>query len=186
MITTSMIIPMKKIPSIAKLFKVKQDGFTLIEILIAIAIVSVLMSVIAMNIPNHDARQFKNDTSHLVTLMNLAHEESLMNGRPLHLRIDQSGWKFFYLDANGLAFNHDHLNMIPKGLNESLLGNRALNKLPDIYKAQLWSKPISVMSIELVLGEELSDEKKVIKLTQDTRNITIYRNRYGYFEVINE
>lgn len=186
MITFLMIRKMMNPLNKANFFKVKQGGFTLIEILIAIAIVSVLMSIATINIPNHDFRNLKNDTNHLVNLINLAHEESLINGRPLQLRIDQNGWKFFYLDANGFNLTHDQLTVGARGMNESLLSNKVSNKLPDIYKAQLWSKPISISPVEITLGEELLSEEIVIKITQDTKRVSINRNRYGYFEVINE
>lgn len=181
-----MISPIKTTPIITDCLKRKQDGFTLIEILIAIAIVSILMSVAVVNIPNNDARHWKNDTNHLLTLMNVAHEESLMNGRPLHLKVDQNGWNFFYLDKNGFKLNQNSANPASIGINESFLANSRSTQLPDIYKPQSWVKPVSIAPVELVLGEELFNEGLTIKISQNERKVTIYRNRYGHFELVNE
>lgn len=181
-----MISLIKTIPSNSACLRTKQSGFTLIEILIAIAIVSILMSVAVINIPDHDARNWKNDTNHLLTLMNVAHEESLMNGRPLYLRVDQNGWKFFYLDRNGFRLSQSAINPASISINQSLLTNSQSNKLPDIYKVQTWNKPVSMVPIELALGEELFNEGLLIKISQNERKVSIYRNRYGHFELVNE
>ena len=181
-----MISSKTPIPIINTCLRTQQRGFTLIEILIAIAIVSILMSVAVINIPSHEVRNWKNNTNHLVTLMNVAHEESLMSGRPLHLKIDRNGWSFFYLDKNGFKLNQNGVNPAAIGINESFLENSQPTRLPDIYKAQSWKKPVSISPIELVLGEELFSKSLIINISQDGKKVTIYRNRYGNFELVNE
>lgn len=72
------------------------DGFTLIEILVAIAVMAVILAVAVLAIPNHDDRYWRDNLDQLVSSLNLAQEESAMSGTPMIAQIDSAGWRFFY------------------------------------------------------------------------------------------
>lgn len=66
-------------------------GFTLIEILVTLAVLAIVMAVAVLNIPNHDDRYWRDKVSSL----NLAQEESAMSDMSMIAQVDSNGWRFF-------------------------------------------------------------------------------------------
>jgi type II secretion system protein H len=148
----------------------QEGGFALIEILVAILIMAIVLSVAILNIPNHDERYWRNDLDHLVSSLNAAQDESSMSGNVMFVQLDSQGWRF-YQDK---PINSQWLSLGNSQITSSVL-------IPDVYKPQIWSKSVLVESMQLTLGGELAIKSLNIPIAQDVRRATLLRNRNGRF-----
>jgi type II secretion system protein H len=131
-------------------------GFTLIEMLVAIAVMAVILAVAVLAIPNHDDRYWRDNLDQLVSSLNLAQEESAMSGTPMIAQIDSAGWRFFIPNANGVGANASYgtSSIGQSGNAPSTIAANTSGLLPDVYKAQSWYKPVDMAPIQLTLGGE--------------------------------
>ena len=141
------------------------SGFTLIEMLIALTIVAVLLSLAVLAIPNHDERSWQNNLDQLTATLNAAQDESQSSGIPMRVEIDGSGWRFY---------KRDLVDQTPSLTPQSTF-------IPDAYKAQAWSKPIIISPVQFSLGSEYVAEELRISIEQEKRNATLLRSRDGHF-----
>jgi len=177
-----------------------QAGFTLIELLIAIAIMAIVMGVAVLAIPNHDDRYWRDNLDQLVGSLNMAQEESVMAGTPIMVQIDSVGWRFFTPTANGSntmmgssasSASSTGSNQIAGGsvglggssnaasTNSPLMGSNGL--MPDVYRPQIWSKPVEIAALQLSLGGEQVTQALQIPLKQESRQAVLIRNKNGRF-----
>lgn len=145
--------------------KSSEGGFTLIEMLLALAIVSIFLGVAVLAIPNHDERYWRNNLDQLVSSLNAAQDESQISGIPMRVEINQSGWRFS--KTNRAGQNQDP----------------ALMKTftPEAYKPQAWFKPVNIESTQLHLGAEYVAEELRLPIQQDKRLATLVRSNDGHF-----
>lgn len=172
-------------------------GFTLIEILIALAVFAIVMAVAVLNIPNHDDRYWRDNLDQLVSSLNLAQEESAMSGMTMMAQVDSTGWRFFIpgtAGGTGAAGSSAGALTLRGGLGSG--GNAATNVpppsfsnsnglMPDVYQAKNWYKPVDMAPLQLTLGGESVAEVLQIPIRQvsgsDIRGAILIRNRNGRF-----
>jgi type II secretion system protein H len=140
-------------------------GFTLIEMLIALTIVAILLSLAVLAIPNHDERHWQNNLDQLTATLNAAQDESQSSGIPMRVEIDGSGWRFYKRDLVDQT--------------QSLTPQSTF--IPDAYKAQAWSKPVIILPVQFSLGLEYVSEELRISIEQEKLNATLLRSRDGHF-----
>jgi type II secretion system protein H len=165
--------------------KIRQAGFTLIEVLVSISIVSILMSIAVLNIPNHDQSNWKSNVDQLIASMNMVHEESLMNGRPINIKIDEKGWEFYYPNHHSPRLSGHSTDNLSSDLSDSKLGKHSQQNLQQ-YPSKSWAKPVIIVPIIILLGDELFDQNLKIQISQDKQKVTIYRNQQGQFGLLRE
>ena len=79
---------------------VRQHGFTLLEIMIALSIMSILFSTALVNIPfDSPSRKLRQESERLFALMRLASEESVLDQSHIGIRFDDNGYSFLRLGA---------------------------------------------------------------------------------------
>ena len=186
--------------------RVTDAGFTLIEILVAIAIMAIVLGVAVLAIPNHDERYWKDNLDQLVSSLNMAQEESSMSGTPMIAQIDSAGWRFFVPNVNGAygsgsmgsssnGFGGQTLSLAGNSGNGSNGGSGAVNPvnnpsglMPDVNRPQTWYKPVEIAPLQLTLGGEQVAQVLQIPIkqvtgsgVQDTRQAMLTRNRNGRF-----
>ena len=172
-----------------------QKGFTLTELLVAIAIMAVMLGIAVLAIPNHDDRYWRDNLDQLVSSLNLAQEESAMSGTPMIAQVDSAGWRFFVPNANGA---YGSMGSSGLGGQAATLGNSAVSAvnpvsnssglMPDVYRSQSWYKPVEIAPLQLTLGGEQVTQVLQIPIkqvtgsgAQDTRQAVLIRNRNGRF-----
>ena len=165
--------------------RILQAGFTLIEVLVSISIVSILMSIAVLNIPNHDQSNWKSNVDQLIASMNMVHDESLMNGHPINIKIDEKGWEFYYPNQQFPGLSLHSTDILSKDLNESKLGRQSQSNLHQ-YPSKSWAKPVSIVPIVVLLGDELFDPNLKIQISQDKQKVIIFRNHQGQFGLMKE
>ncbi|MBD3654640.1 type II secretion system minor pseudopilin GspH [Kangiella sp.] len=76
-----------------------QAGFTLLEILIALALAGIMLSVAVIAFSDNDAAKLKNRAHQLFGLMQVAQEESILRGVEIGIRVKQNGYSFLIYDG---------------------------------------------------------------------------------------
>lgn len=85
-----------------------QAGFTLLEILIALAIAGIMLSVAVIAFSDNDAAKLKNKAYQLFGLMQIAQEESILRGVEIGIRVEQNGYSFLLYDGDRWNPLQDH------------------------------------------------------------------------------
>ena len=169
-----------------------EAGFTLIEILVALAVFAIVMAVAVLNIPNHDDRYWRDNLDQLVASLNMAQDESAMSGMTMVAQVDSNGWRFFVPGAVGGTGSATGAMTLGGGLGSNAATNvappgfnNANGLMPDVYQAKSWYKPVDMAPLQLTLGGESVSEVLQIPIRQvsgaDIRGAILIRNRNGRF-----
>lgn len=77
----------------------RERGFTLIEILVSIAIIGIMLSIVvlSMNIVGND-REIRQEARRLVSLIDLAKDDSILQGREFGIEFIRAGYRFVEYD----------------------------------------------------------------------------------------
>jgi prepilin-type N-terminal cleavage/methylation domain-containing protein len=149
-------------------------GFTLIEVVVAIAVLAILLSIVIINIPNHDERYWRNDLDHLAGSLNAAQDEAALTAQVMLVEIDSRGWRFSQVGDASLLGSIG----LPNKVKTSIL-------LPDAYKPHSWSRAMIVESRQFTLGDELFKERFQLEINQDQRKAFLRRDASGRFTWMN-
>ena len=138
----------------------KQSGFTLIEILVVLVIISITLGMVSLSLPNNDQRQWKDITHRLIVSLNQAKDETTLFGAPISFQIDSKGWRFLAQNLQDESF---------------LLG--------DALAPYSWQKKTLAEGVTQFQLDEPGIMKTIrFKIIQGTSTSTIRRRNDGYFE----
>lgn len=83
--------------------QMKQQGFTLLELLLVVAIIAIMTGLASLSIGGNDSRLLRQETERLQQLLLMAKDEAAFNQRNLGLTFTASGYHFSeYYDAEDL------------------------------------------------------------------------------------
>lgn len=89
---------------------VRRRGFTLIEILVVVALVSVITAAVLLSIPSRSTAELQRlEANRLSARMTIAREEAMLRARTFGLRVEPDGYRFLQRrDAGWHGFADDH------------------------------------------------------------------------------
>jgi general secretion pathway protein H len=70
-------------------------GYTLLELLIVIAIIGIAAGVLTLSVRGNDSRRLTEEGDRLAALFRMAQSEARVGGRPIRWRADLSGYRFW-------------------------------------------------------------------------------------------
>ncbi len=79
------------------------QGFTLLEIMVVIAIISILFTFASLSIGLNQDKSLEAEAKRFAALVALASEEAIINTREMILEISQQGYQFLELGEKGFA-----------------------------------------------------------------------------------
>lgn len=101
----------------------KQSGFTLIEILVVILIISIITSVGVLSIGRNENKQVETFANELTQLVSLAERQAMLQPNTLGLKLDRESFQFSSLQTAQAGVKQ---NWVP--LQDNFLGKR---NIPD-------------------------------------------------------
>lgn len=99
------------IPKTSRLEPIKttlQKGFTLVEVLIALMIAALMISVATIALNDNEAAELKTKSRQLYGLLQVAQEESIIRGIELGIRIESDGYSFMIYNGGKWQPLEDH------------------------------------------------------------------------------
>lgn len=80
-------------------FGVVQRGFTILELLVVIVIVGIMVSLATLSVGGNEARTLHTEAQRLTALIELAVQESILNGTEMALELEEETYQFLVYDG---------------------------------------------------------------------------------------
>lgn len=79
-------------------------GFTLIELVVVVLLLSIIVGMVAINLGTDDTSEVRDEADRLALLINAAQQDAILDGQILALALEERGYHFLRLnDAGTLA-----------------------------------------------------------------------------------
>ena len=138
-----------------------QAGFTLVEVLVVLLIISIVFGMMSVSFFSTEQTQWKDMNRRLIVSLNQAKDETTLSGAPIMFQIDEKGWRF----------------LTPNLKDEFYVLGDALS--PFVWKTETKVEGTT----QFLLDWAGSAPTVLFRITQDTLTATIHRRIDGYFEI---
>lgn len=135
-----------------------QRGFTLLELLVVLVIVTLLVSFATLRLGDNRAAQLEREAQRLAALLEAAGDEAVLQGQELGLRLEPDGYRFLRYTPPEWAALEDDALLRPRRLPATIRLELRLDGLPPPPDADPQAPQIIVYSsgehtpFELTLG----------------------------------
>lgn len=79
----------------------RAGGFTLIEVLVVVAIIVIIVGLVGVQLMRGPADIVKEESEHLALLLRAAREEAILQGRVFAFSAERESYRFLRLERNG-------------------------------------------------------------------------------------
>jgi len=145
-------------------------GFTLLELLVVMVIVSVTLGMVTLNTTSNGQQALQNDAQRIALLLQLARDEAIVRNRPIAFEVDAERYRFLLREGNAwLALAQD-----------DLLHEREFKQSPvaiSISPPSLWQ----AAPLRIVFGREPVDKPFVLTLAAGGAQAAIRADGIGHF-----
>ena len=100
-----------------------QAGFTLVEVLVVVAIISLIIGMATIAIPNSADKVLQQESVRFVTLLSLAKDESIMQSKDIGIGFSETNYRFY------LRKGKEWMVLDSELLNEKKLGQSVSSRL---------------------------------------------------------
>jgi general secretion pathway protein H len=76
-------------------------GFTLIEIMLVVLVISITLGMVGVNLARDDRDRVKEEADRLAMVLSTARDESILQGRVLVVQFRRDGYAFLRIDVQG-------------------------------------------------------------------------------------
>lgn len=154
-----------KLEACSQYYLVKTKGFSLLEILIAMAIMAIMVAFALPNLGGSSDKLAKQEISRLVAAIELVRDQSILLNREFGLTIDDKGYQFLELVDDDESDNKAQSGSDPKvGDNDSNKRSKNKKRKPKVAEWQEISEFPELGRHDFAQGLE-------IKLTLDEENL---------------
>lgn len=140
--------------------RTKQAGFTLLEIILVVALMGLVVSIISFNVFGNDPKQeLEEETRRLQVLFDMASDYAVLNQKQLGLRIDDEAMSYEFVTLN------DEQKWVPIDSQPIFV----LKQLPEFYALELtlddlpWQNEDSLFDTR-VFDEQLSVSNEGVEI----------------------
>ncbi|AZD02115.1 type II secretion system minor pseudopilin GspH [Pseudomonas chlororaphis] len=146
----------------------RQQGFTLIELMVVLVIIGIASAAISLSIRPDPLQGLRQDAERLAQLLQVAQAEARVDGRPISWRADAKGFAFSRPSDDG----------------------RGLDQFKDDpqLRPRPWESPTIKVRIEpgprLVLNGEWIDAPLQVQLSDGRHSLTVQRTATGVVRVV--
>ncbi|MEB0048383.1 MULTISPECIES: type II secretion system minor pseudopilin GspH [unclassified Pseudomonas] len=145
----------------------KQDGFTLIELMVVLVIIGIASAAVSLSIKPDPLHLLRKDAERVAQLLQVAQAEARADGRPITWRADAKGFRFSRRDDLGTGV--DHFNNDPQ------------------LRPRTWQTPALEVRLQprqtLVLNAEWVNPPVQLQLSDGINSIAVQRNAAGQVSV---
>ncbi len=124
-----------------------QAGFTLLELLVVLVLVSTVLALATLAIPNHSERYWRDNLEALRASLNAAQDEAILHAIPITAEIDSQGWRFYQNTRAG-----------------------TLQVMTDPFAPRTWQIPVTVAPTVWSLGAEPSTTYEAVEIREGGRD----------------
>ncbi len=161
-----------------KTHKHKHSGFTLIEILIVLFIISIVTSMVFISVRHNENKQLETFTKELTQVIQLAEEEAILKTEVLGISIHENKFRFSSLQTS--ANNADNKSARWLQHQDNILGERYIpNEVAIEVKTAGNQKLVSMSSSEEDTGETEIHPQIIISSNGDATPFIIYIGKKG-------
>ena len=157
----------------------RQRGFTLIEIIVVILIISVAITVATISIGNPQVKRMKQNSERVASLIQLVKEQAIFNSQDYALSIWGSGYAFYTLDEAGWSAVNDDRIFRARNLPDGLEFNLHLDGVKVVLEREDKKKPQIFITSD---GEISPFQLDITDLEEWTYQISF--DELGEFEVV--
>ena len=86
-----------------KSYSVKNRGFTLIEMLVVVLVISIIITFASLSVGQHGDRTVEEEAKRIYYLLGLASEEAVLQGSSMAMLIRKSGYEFAKIEGDKLV-----------------------------------------------------------------------------------
>ncbi len=146
-------------------------GFTLLELLIVLVIVSVLLGAIALNTGQSERQALQGDARRIALLMQLARDEAIVRNRAIAFEVDEYHYRFLIRQNDSWQALND----------DALLRERAFARAP--LTPTVLPAGADRLPLRIVFGREPVDKAFVLTLSLGAQQAAIRADGIGNFQV---
>ncbi len=77
----------------------RQHGFTILELLVVLLIIGIMVSMATLSVGGNEARALRDEAQRLTSLLDLAIQDSVLNGREMALELNDDRYQFLAYDG---------------------------------------------------------------------------------------
>ena len=148
----------------------KQQGFTLIELMVVLVIIGIASAAISLTIKPDPLHLLRKDAERLSQLLQVAQAEARVDGRPITLRADAKGFRFSRRSDDGLGV-------------DAFQGDAQL-------RPRLWESTPMQLNIEprqtLVLNAEWINPPVSVVFSDGQNSLSLQRDAAGLMRVMSQ
>ncbi|MBV7482801.1 type II secretion system minor pseudopilin GspH [Bordetella sp. BOR01] len=153
-----------------------ERGFTLIEMLVVVAIIAIAASMVSLSVASSSERALRADAERLVDAFAVAQSEARSDGRAIRWRADERGWSFERRGRSARLSAQDDGPQTPDRFQQDTA-----------LRAQAWGAPPVSLRLApdrpVVFGTEWVADPLVLELVSQDDTVRIERDAAGSYAI---